>query len=162
MLRKFFLLLERAAAWWRRKYAHWYYGITLGKTGRNCVFGRPLRMYGKPDIELADEVVINDGVVIQACDGAGVKIGSRAVISFECMILTGGLDRDRGAGCFDHVAGPVVIGDKVWMGARAMVLPGVTIGEGAVIAAGAVVTRDIPPNALAAGIPAKVIRILDT
>ena len=58
MLHKFLLFLERSLSWGQRKYARWYYGITLGKTGRNCVFGRPLRMYGKPDIELADEVAL--------------------------------------------------------------------------------------------------------
>jgi len=53
---------------------------------------------------------------------------------------------------------PVVIGADVWIGAGASVLPGVTIGDGAVIGARAVVTKDIPPNAIAVGIPAKVIR----
>lgn len=51
----------------------------------------------------------------------------------------------------------VVIGDDVWLGARVMVMPGVTIGDGAIIAAGAVVTKDIPAFAIAAGVPAKVV-----
>ncbi|SCM66073.1 hypothetical protein KARMA_0245 [Donghicola eburneus] len=51
----------------------------------------------------------------------------------------------------------VVIGDDVWLGARALVMPGVTIGDGAIIAAGAVVTKDIPAFAIAAGVPAKVV-----
>ena len=53
---------------------------------------------------------------------------------------------------------PIVIGDKVWIGANATVLPGVTIGKGAIVAAGAVVTRDVPPNTIVAGVPARVVR----
>lgn len=52
---------------------------------------------------------------------------------------------------------PVVIGDDVWIGACCIILPGVTIGPGAVIAAGAVVTKDVPANAIAGGVPARVI-----
>ncbi|HEY0937782.1 MAG TPA: acyltransferase [Trebonia sp.] len=57
--------------------------------------------------------------------------------------------------------GPVVIGDNVWLGRNAAVLPGVTIGSGSVIAANSVVSRDIPPNSLAGGAPAKVLRTLE-
>lgn len=53
---------------------------------------------------------------------------------------------------------PVVIGNNVWVGARATILPGVTIGDGAIVAAGAVVTKDIPPKSLAGGVPAKVLK----
>lgn len=53
---------------------------------------------------------------------------------------------------------PVCIGNHVWIGQRAMILKGVSIGDGAIIAAGAVVTRDVPAGCLAAGVPAKVIR----
>jgi acetyltransferase-like isoleucine patch superfamily enzyme len=54
--------------------------------------------------------------------------------------------------------GPIVIGNDVWLGRNSLVLSGVTIGDGAVVAAGAVVTADIPPYAIAGGVPAKVIR----
>ena len=53
---------------------------------------------------------------------------------------------------------PVAIGDDVWLGARVIVLKGVTIGDGAIVGAGSVVTRDIPPWSIAGGQPAKVIR----
>ena len=57
----------------------------------------------------------------------------------------------------DRIASPVRICDKVWIGSGARLLPGVTIGEGAIVAMGAVVTRDVPPYAIAAGVPARVI-----
>lgn len=57
---------------------------------------------------------------------------------------------------------PVRIGNNVWVGANVTILPGVSIGDNAIIAAGAVVTKDVPANMLAAGIPAKVIRHINT
>jgi acetyltransferase-like isoleucine patch superfamily enzyme len=56
---------------------------------------------------------------------------------------------------------PVVIGDDVWIGANAVILPGVTIGRHVVVAAGAVVTKDVPENTIVAGVPAKVIKKLE-
>jgi len=55
---------------------------------------------------------------------------------------------------------PIILEDNVWLGARVIVLKGVTIGEGSVIGAGSVVTKDIPPRSLAVGMPAKVIKTL--
>ena len=55
---------------------------------------------------------------------------------------------------------PIMIGDDVWLATRAVVLKGVTVGSGAVVATGAVVTKDVPPHTLVAGVPARVIRSL--
>ena len=57
---------------------------------------------------------------------------------------------------------PIIIHDNVWIASRAMILKGVTIGEGAVISAGAVVTKDVPPYTMVGGVPAKVIKELKT
>ncbi|MDA3799470.1 MAG: acyltransferase [Kiritimatiellae bacterium] len=86
-----------------------------------------------------------------------IKIGDNVAISHDVTIM----DSDGGHS-LDYVGyqafSPVVIEDNVWIGSRAMILKGVTIGKGAVIAAGAVVTKNVPPNTLVAGVPAKVIR----
>lgn len=58
----------------------------------------------------------------------------------------------------DNVSQPIVIGNNVWIGTRAIILKGVTIGDGAIVAAGAVVTRNVPPKTLVAGVPARVIK----
>src|SRR5205814_260457 len=83
-----------------------------------------------------------------------VTIGSECAIADEVRIADGDYHRidDR------PLRAPVAIGDRVWIGLRAIVLKGVTIGDGAVVAASAVVTRDVPPATLVAGVPARVVR----
>jgi acetyltransferase-like isoleucine patch superfamily enzyme len=88
-----------------------------------------------------------------ACKSS-VRIGERCAISWDVLIT----DTDYHALAGSSAVVPVVIGDHVWVGARSTILKSVTIGEGAVIAAGSLVTKDAPPCALVAGMPARVIR----
>jgi tetrahydrodipicolinate N-acetyltransferase len=91
-----------------------------------------------------------------------VRIGRDCTVSWDVQIL----DNDFHAITVDGEARPAVapvrIGDRVWIGTRALVLKGVTIGDGAVVAAGAVVTRDVPAGAIVAGTPAKVVGRVDS
>jgi len=82
-----------------------------------------------------------------------IAIGARCAISWDVLIT----DTDNHWLENRETTLPVAIGDEVWIGARATVLKGVTIGDGAVVAAGAVVTRDVAPRTLVAGVPARVI-----
>lgn len=97
---------------------------------------------------------INEGARIYCA--SGITIGKNANIATEVII------RDFDGHYIDSnsfkMAKPINIQDNVWIGCRAMILKGVTIGEGAVVAANAVVTKDVPPHTLVAGNPAKVIR----
>lgn len=102
-------------------------------------------------------VAINRGVSIEVWHD--VRIGDKVMIAPNVTII----DQNRhemepGAPLFSR---PVSIEDNVWLGGNVTVLPGVTIGAGSVIAAHSVVSRDIPPNSLAAGSPAKVIKTLN-
>ncbi len=111
-----------------------------------------LSAYGG-NIEIGNNSYIGDRTEIHA--GKSVKIGNNVNIAWDCNIL----DRDYHA--FEsesEVIKPVTISDNVWIGVRCIVLKGVTIGEGAVVAAGSVVTRDVPARCLVAGNPAKVIK----
>jgi acetyltransferase-like isoleucine patch superfamily enzyme len=85
----------------------------------------------------------------------GLTIGENCNISTEAAVWTGSHDLDASA--FVNVTAPVVIGSRVWLSFRSVVLPGVTIGEGAVVSAGAVVRTDVPPFAVVAGVPARII-----
>jgi acetyltransferase-like isoleucine patch superfamily enzyme len=85
---------------------------------------------------------------------SAVDIGRRCAISWDVCIT----DTDLHSVSGSHSTAPVLIGDNVWIGARTIVLKGVTIGDGAIVAAGSVVTSDVPPRALVGGNPARVIR----
>ncbi|WP_339539351.1 acyltransferase [Pseudomonas sp. RA_5y_Pfl1_P24] len=87
---------------------------------------------------------------------APVRIGAHVAINEGVRILTGTHDLDDPA--WRLKVAPVVIGDYAWIATDAMILPGVTIGEGAVIGAGSVVGRDVPPYTVVAGNPARLIR----
>ncbi len=83
-------------------------------------------------------------------------IGNYVATGSEVMIYT--LQHNIDSPTFDVVGGPVIIEDYVYIGPRAIILPGLRIGYGAVVGAGAVVTRDVPPFAVVGGVPAEFIR----
>ena len=85
----------------------------------------------------------------------GLTLGRNVNLSSEVLIYT--LQHDPRDPQFATVGGPVTIHDYAWISARAIILPNVTVGEGAVVAAGSVVTRDVAPYTVVAGIPAKPI-----
>jgi acetyltransferase-like isoleucine patch superfamily enzyme len=86
---------------------------------------------------------------------AGVSIGSGCAIAWEVLIMDTDFHRVDGRASSDA---PVRLGDRVWVGVGAKILKGVSVGDGAIVAAGAVVTRDVPAGALVAGSPARVVR----
>lgn len=110
--------------------------------------------FGK-NIHFGRDVFINMGCKFQ--DQGGIVIGNGALIGHNVLIATLNHDMDPAKRADMHPAA-VTIGKKVWVGANCTILPGVTIGDGAVIAAASVVTKDVPPNYLAVGSPAKVVR----
>ncbi len=106
-------------------------------------------------IFLGDRNVINFGCLL---DGRNyqIKTGSDVSIGPEATILT--LGHDPQSLDFADKGGDVIIGDRVWIAYRAIILPGVHIGEGAVIGAGSVVTKNVDPFTIVAGNPAKFIK----
>ena len=114
--------------------------------------------YGE-NIYAGDEVFINFGAVI--LDGAKVKIGRKTLIAPGVHIYTARHPLNIEERRFWEDCLPVTIGEECWIGGHATICPGVTIGDRAVIGAGAVVTKDIPADTLAVGNPAKVIKELN-
>jgi acetyltransferase-like isoleucine patch superfamily enzyme len=129
-------------------------------------YGQWLRVFGTFTIEeprnvsLGHEVALNHGVYILG--RCGIRIGNFVTLSANCMLLDSGLDIREApkGGLRKHRDANIEIGDRVWIGAGAIVLAGVTVGPDSVIGAGSVVTRDVPSNTLVAGNPAKIIREL--
>ncbi len=113
--------------------------------------------FGK-NIQVGKDVFINSGCCLQ--DQGGITVGDGCLIGHQVVFAT--IDHDlapdnRGN---MHFA-PIALGKNVWVGAHATILQGVTVGDGAVIAAGAVVTKDVPPKAIVAGVPAKIKKFID-
>lgn len=107
------------------------------------------------NIHIGKHVFINMGCKFQ--DQGGIFIGDGVLIGHNVVLATlnHAMQPERRS---DMLPAPIHIGKRVWIGSNATVLPGVTIGDGAVVAAGAVVTRDVPANTVVGGVPAKVIR----
>lgn len=110
--------------------------------------------FGK-NIHLGKNVFINADCKFQ--DQGGIYIGDDTLIGHNVVLATLNHEEDpenRG----NLIAAPIKIGNKVWIGSNATILPGVTVGDGAIIAAGAVVTKDVDSMSIVAGVPAKFVR----
>jgi acetyltransferase-like isoleucine patch superfamily enzyme len=118
----------------------------------------PFYTSGGRAIRVGRKVFINQCCTIY--DMGGVTIGDLVMIGPNVNIITAGHGMKPAERRAYVEAKPIVIAKNVWIAAAATILGGVTIGENTVIGAGAVVTKDVPPNSFAAGVPAKVIRAL--
>lgn len=133
-----------------RKVFYQLAGVSLGK-------GSTLHMWANffdpSGISIGSDTIIGDHSFL---DGrASIKIGNHTDIASSVMIYNSEHDLDNEA--FSAKLEPVTIGDYVFVGPRAIILPGVNIGKGAVVGAGAVVTKDVPDFSIVGGVPAKVI-----
>ncbi len=119
-----------------------------------CMFPPFYTDCGK-NIHFGKNVFINSGCRFQ--DQGGIFIGDDSLIGHNAVLATlnHGITPDKRHNLYPA---PINIGKNVWLGANVTVMPGVTIGDNSVIAAGAVVTKDVPPNVIVGGVPAKVIR----
>jgi acetyltransferase-like isoleucine patch superfamily enzyme len=122
----------------------------------NCTFfsGVRLECWRNARIRIGNGTYLNRGVEIVASQA--VTIGRDCKLARDVIVMETDQHEVPGVGLISR---PVIIGDNVWIGARAIVLKGVRIGAGAVIAAGAVVTRDVPEGGIVAGVPAKLVRV---
>lgn len=139
--------------WVRAFYLRRILKVSLGQdthvSMRWFVTGYPVRAH----VSIGDNCVINREVYL---DGrTGVVIGNNVNVSFQTCILS--LHHDHNDPAFPAIGGVVTVQDHAWIGARATILPGVTVGEGAVVAAGAVVTRNVEPYTVVGGVPARKI-----
>jgi acetyltransferase-like isoleucine patch superfamily enzyme len=160
------------AEWERRR---------IGAMGDSVFIEKNVRLMRYPrNIRVAEEVVIKEGARICACnDRAQIRIGARTTIGYHTFIFASelisvgddcliapfvylvdsnhGTRRDEPINRQPNTTAPIVIGNDVWIGAKATVLAGVTIGDGAIIASGAIVNRDVEPHTIVGGAPAKMI-----
>jgi len=136
-------------------------GVTIGEG--TLLFDTP-RVRGDEADSLANLRIGKHCVIDVGCNfelGDTLSIGDRATIGPQCLIIT----TTHELGPREHRAGPVVrrsvvIGDGVWLGARSIVLPGVTIGDGAIVDPGSVVTKDVAAHTRVRGLPARQVEQL--
>lgn len=158
---------------------------------RRAQLGHKVRLWGKPVIHNHGNMIVHPRVMLVSTvvplelavdQGATLEIGERTYINYGCSIAASESIR---IGPYCNIgtyvimmdnnqhrieperrderpeSAPIVLEERVWLGARVIVLNGVTIGAGSVVGAGSIVTKDIPPRSIAAGNPARVIRSID-
>lgn len=113
--------------------------------------------FGK-NITIGKNVFINSGCHFQ--DQGGITIGDGSLIGHNVVLATINHDLNPENGRKNHYA-PIFIGAHVWIGSNATILPGVSIGEWAVVGAGAVVTEDVPPFTVVGGVPARILKTIE-
>lgn len=141
-------IAQRWRAFWARK--------IVKSCGKNVNFERFCSF--TPGLSIGD----NSGVGIRACINGPVSIGRDVMMGQDVIVYTTRHKDDRvdipmrEQGMAEVL--PVTIGNDVWIGSRVIILPGVTIGDGCIIGAGAVVTKDVPPYSVVGGVPGRIIR----
>lgn len=132
-------------------------GELLGSCGEDVELWAPFQVDYGFNVSIGDYTFVNHGAYLM--DGAKIKIGSHCFIGpgFGAYTAQHPLVAEE-RNSFIERALPIEVEDSCWIGANVSLMPGVTIGEGSVIGAGSLVTKDIPPRSLAYGVPARVVR----
>lgn len=129
--------------------------LTGNKVDSSFMCFRPFYTDFGKNITIGKNVFFNTGCSFQ--DRGGISIGNGSMIGMNVTIATlnHGLSLETRNIAYPS---PVKLGENVWIGSNSTILPGVTIGDNSVVAAGAVVTKDVPENTVVAGVPAKVVK----
>ncbi len=161
----------------------WHFGRRLGQLGQQANIGSGLLVHGPLNIhignhfscwrqctlaacddgviKIGDRVALNANVFINACSGGRIVLGNDVLVAPNVVMrasdhVTSSLDQPINAQ--GHVGDEIITGNDVWIGANATVVGGVRIGQGAIVAAGSVVTRDVEPYTIVGGVPARFIK----
>ena len=130
-----------------------FYSLAGIRLGRGSTFHMGARFYQPKNNYIGEDTIIGDHAFI---DGrAKVAIGSHTDIASHLMIYNS--EHDLTDSGFKAIEEPVIVGDYCFIGPRVIIMPGVKIGDGAVVAGGAVVTKDVPNGSIVGGVPAKLI-----
>jgi len=130
-----------------------------GKAGKKVLIFPGCILHWLENCEFGEDVSIHDFTYIDAI--GGIKIGNKVRIAHNCSLISGQHkynERDKSILDSGYECAPICICDDVWIGTGVVVLPGVTIGEGSVVAANAVVNKNVEPCSVVGGVPAKLIK----
>jgi maltose O-acetyltransferase len=143
-----------------RRLAMAMYRLRLGYCGEGVLIYQKCRLTFPQHISIGAKTSIAPHCALHAASKGKISIGERCAIAAFTRIITPTHDPDALPVAAVGINKSVVIGDDVWIGTGVIVLPGVSIGSRTIVAAGAVVNRDLPPDVLAAGVPARVVKKL--
>lgn len=127
--------------------------------GEGSIVGRGCRVLNLPGLSIGAGVIVARDVTLDA--RGGLELDDEVLIGFESVLLSHTHRSDEVGVAIQRqgmFSAPVKIGARAWLGMRVLVLPGVEIGEDAIVASGAVVTKSVPPRTVVAGVPAQVLR----
>lgn len=133
----------------------------LASCGVNPLFAPLSRFFISQNISIGDNVFINEQCILVAEEK--ITIGDNVKIGFGTMLITSNYQpyyNPKSKKRLQYFE-PIKVEDNVWIGAAAVILPGVTIGKGSVVGAGAVVTKDVAPHTVVGGVPAKLIKTIE-
>lgn len=142
---------------WNR-FRKFYFSLLGAKFAKNSVVFRRVEILGPKRLKIGSSSSIGWFTLMDS--RGGVTIGENVTIASYCKLITGKHDIEDSMFCAEFY--PIVIEDYAWICTGATILGGVTIGKGAVVCAGAVVTKDVPPMTVVGGVPAKEIRKRNT
>jgi acetyltransferase-like isoleucine patch superfamily enzyme len=138
----------------------WHYSALLEHAGKHLRVGQGVLFNNPSLISVGDDVYLGDGVQLYAWNER-IIIGNNVLVAAGVRMITrkhGFADLDRPMSDQGYMNAPIFIEDDVWIGFQAVILPGLTIGRGAIVGSSAVVTHDVPPYSIVGGVPARVIR----
>ena len=137
----------------------WLVAAVCAEAGENLKVAQLVKIYAPGSLRLGKDVYLGHNCYV---GNGSITIGNEVVVGAQAVLSGANHIRHEGSVRWTKSEDSgLKIGDGVWIGARAIVLSGVTIGRGSVVAAGSVVTRSLPPNTLAAGVPAREIKKFD-
>jgi len=142
-------VLEIFVAW--RRFLLRLFGA---KVGKHCAIRNSVKIWAPWNLELGDWASLSENCDIYCVDK--IRIGNRSTISRGSFLCCA--SHDITSPIMELTYAPITIGHDVWIAGRSIILPGITIGDGAVVAAGAVVTKDVEPWTVVGGNPARVIK----
>lgn len=133
-----------------------YWASRLQFKGKQVRFFKGVIIHSPENVSVGDNSRIGD--YVQMWGGGGINIGKNVLIAAHSVITSQSHDINASSYFNSQVTKAVRIEDNVWIGASAVVLPGVTVEKNSIIGAGAVVSKNIPPNSTAIGVPARVVK----
>ncbi len=159
-MKRTIVLLLSFVYYLKSRLTNWKYLKSLPNHGTHVFFEGSLTYFSPENISIGNNVYINHNVDLIARNGK-ITIGNYVLVGPFTYMTTANHDYtnpDLPMYFQQYTSSDITIEDDVWIGAKAVLLPGVTIGKGAIVGASAVVTKDVPPYAIVGGVPAKLLK----